>query len=64
MMLMKTQLLAAEKREESFEKMLTTAVAAPAEQPPTAVMKAKQISAERPVLLSTASFAEFSIRSA
>ena len=60
MMLMKTQLLAAEKREERLEKMLRTSVSATAAQPPAAVMKSKQISAERPVLLSTASLAEFS----
>ena len=62
MMLMKAQLLAAEKREERLEKMLRTAVSATAAQPPAAVMKSKQISAERPVLLalSTASLAEFS----
>ena len=60
MMLMKTQLLAAEKREERLEKMLKPTVTATATQPPTAVMKSKQISSERPVLLSTASLAEFS----
>ena len=60
MMLMKAQLLAAEKREERLEKMLKTAVSATAAQPSAALMKSKQISAERPVLLSTASLAEFS----
>ena len=59
MMLMKAQLLAAEKREECLEKMLKTAVSATATQPPTAVTKAKQILAEHPVQSSTASLAEF-----
>ena len=59
-MLMKAQFLAAEKREERLEKMLKTEVSATAAQLPAAVMKSKQISAERPVLLSTASLAEFS----
>ena len=60
MMLMKAELLEAEKREERLEKMLKTVVSATAAQPPAAVMKSKQISAERPELLSTASLAEFS----
>ena len=52
MMLMKAQLLTAEKREERLDEMLKTVVSATAAQPPAAVMKLKQISAERPVLLS------------